>query len=81
MGVLNLSMDRHFDLSREMAADQTLNPGGRVIDVLLEVPLLRVAHVNEGVLHAEDQRANVDDPMHPAEEHVGLHVLVGLLTH
>lgn len=81
MSVLDLTMDRHLDLPGQKAAHKTLDPSGRVENVLLEVPLLRVAHIYEGVLHAEDQRANIDDPVHSAEEHVCLHVLVGLLAH
>ena len=81
MSVLDLTMDRYLNFPGQKAAHKTLDPCSRVENVLLEIPLLRVAHIYEGIFHAKDQRSNIGDPVHPAEEHVSLHVLVGLLAH
>ena len=54
MSVFNLFMDWHFNLSREMTADQTLDSGCRVEDVLLEVLLLGILYIDVCVLHPVD---------------------------
>ena len=60
---------------------ETLYFGCRVEYVLLEVSLLGVTNINEGILHAKNQRANIYYPMNLAEEHVGPHFLARLLAH
>ena len=69
-------MNRHFNFSCMMSSEETLYFGSRVKYVFLEVSLLGVANINESILHAKNQRANIYDPMNLAEECVSLHVLL-----
>ena len=55
LSALNLAVNRHFDFSCVESSEETLDLGCRVEDVLLQVSLLRVPHIDEGILHAEDQ--------------------------